>query len=368
MDQQNNQKINKKHYVKVFSGMARQIGLFPVEMIEAVQSMAAAQPDAGSDEIQNEDLGNIELSCLYLLQHFTEGCQANCSFCVQAKESVSKNKKSHLVDNQLTRLPINAFTGYLKESRLEEKGIKRICIQTLFHKETFNDLLLLIQSIRSVFNIPITACSIPLSKDSLQTLKEEGLDMITINYEAAAPELFSDIRGKGVKGPYRWERVTTALVDAVEVFGRNNVGSHLQIGFGESHKEVLSLIQDLKEKGVWVSLFSFCPLPGTLFEDRERVSYGEYHMVQLGSYLIQNGKTTVANMRFDPNGALMDYGINKDTLGEIVTSGIPFQNAGCPGCNRIYYETNPGERFYSYPRKLRQEEVKRIQEEISALL
>jgi len=37
---------------------------------------------------------------------------------------------------------------------------------------------------------------------------------------------------------------------------------------------------------------------------------------------------------------------------------------GVPGCNRVYFETNPNERFYAYPRELSAFETARMKSDI----
>jgi biotin synthase len=249
----------------------------------------------------------------------------------------------------------------------EKKGLERICIQTVYNKNTADNLLDLVKALRSMSDIPITACCIPVSVSSMKALKEAGLDMIFLNYETATPDLFNEIRGKKRKSPYRWSKITESIDHALEVFGNSKVGSHLQIGFGESQRDALALIQKMMDKDALVSLIAFRPLAGTAMENNKRSSYPNFHLIQLGSYLIQNKMRRVEDFTFDEAGAIQHFGIHGEKLLEIIRSGAPFKNrGGCPGCNRIYYETQPGERFYSFPREVNPEELDRIEKEILA--
>jgi biotin synthase len=183
-------------------------------------------------------------------------------------------------------------------------------------------------------------------------LKKAGLDMITISYEVATPELFYELRGPGRKGPYTWEGTKEAIAHAIDVFGALKVGSHLQVGLGETQRDVFALIQELKDKQIRVSLFAFKPLLGTALQNRkDRISYGDYHRIQLGSYLIQNGRCKFDDFIFGADGRIVGYGIEESELRELIFSGIPFMNRGCPGCNRVFVDNLPRERFYNYPRK-----------------
>lgn len=355
--------MEEGRYVKVFAGLALYYGLIPRTLVDEDSLKGCLKDDSGIGPLFSGNLKDIKVSTLYLMQHFEDGCSANCAFCVQARDSVNKYKKSLLVDKEVARISLKILKNFLQNSQRAEE-IGRICIQTIFNQKTVENLLGIVKAIREVSDIPISACCIPVSKDSLVKIREAGVNRITINYEAATPELFSKIRGQERGGPYRWEVVTRAIDNAIEIFGADNVTSHLQIGLGETQKEALQHIQGLYNKGVLVGLFSFCPVPGTALADADRVTHAYYHQVQLGSYLIKNGISCFSQMVFNTSGNIVDYGIDEQKLTEIVKSGLPFKNSGCPDCNRVYYETNPGERFYSYPRDLYESEIQVIAREI----
>lgn len=350
-------RLSEMTFVKIFPGMAYKIGIISHETILFLETII------GFKVRQGIDFTGIEISGLYLMQHLEEGCQANCAFCVQSEESMGTRKKSTLVDNKLMRFPTNVLKDTIHHAK--KNGVKRICVQTVYNKNTVTNLLSLVKFLRSISDIPITACCIPISRSSLKALKKAGLDMIFINYETATPELFTQIRGKGRKGPYRWEKTTEAINDALEVFGKYKVGSHLQIGFGESPQDALALIQTMEDKKGKVSLIAFRPVPGTFMQDHERCTYASFHAIQLGSYLIQHKINRLNDFEFDADGNIKNFGLPESELKKIIQSGSPFRNrGGCPGCNRVYYETNPGERFYSYPRNLLPEELELIEQEI----
>lgn len=70
---------------------------------------------------------------------------------------------------------------------------------------------------------------------------------------------------------------------------------------------------------------------------RNEVEYDPYYPV-------------VRRMRFDVSGRLVDYGVDKRTLNEVIQSGKPFQTSGCPGrqddvsaCNRPYGDSMPAD-------------------------
>jgi lipoyl synthase len=356
-------RLENMTYVNAFSAVAWILGIISNEIVDTLEEAFAMK--VGN---RNVDISGIRFSGLYLMQNLKGGCKANCAFCIQARDSSRERKEKMLLNLKLCRLPMPTLVRHISGGLLEKCGIERICLQTIFNPRTADNLLSLVTSLNSVTSIPITACCIPISKESMIRLKEAGLDMITINYEVATPELFYELRGPGRKGPYTWEGTTEAIAHALDVFGALKVGSHLQVGLGETQRDVLSRIQELKDKQVWVSLFAFSPLPGTALQNRkDRISYGDYHRIQLGSYLIQNGRCEFDDFSFDANGRIVDYGIKEGELRELILSGIPFMNRGCPGCNRVFFDNLPGERFYSYPRKPTAAEIACIAGEILSI-
>jgi biotin synthase len=353
--------ISNMKFLKIFAASSYKLGILPSEMINFLENFI------GFKVRQGLDFSNLKISTLYLMQHLEDGCHANCAYCVQSNESSAVRRKSMLVEHKLMKYPVEMLGRSIDLA--VQKGLQRICIQTVYNKHTVDNLLDLVKALRSMSDIPITACCIPVSASSMKALKNAGLDMIFLNYETATPELFSQIRGKERKSPYRWSKVTESIDNALEIFGGHNVGSHLQIGFGETQKEALELIQKMMDKNALASLIAFRPLPGTALEHRQRSSYVNFHLIQLGSYLIQNKIRRLEDFTFDATGNVQHFEISGDELLEIIRSGAPFKNrGGCPGCNRIYYETDPGERFYSFPRDLTPDEVDLIEKEIFTVI
>lgn len=348
--------VEKDYFVKVFADIAVCLDIVPEGVLELVNTTF-------DRTAQEPDFSEMRISALYLMQDIEDGCKANCGFCSQSRDSTSDKRQSTLVENLLIRYPLTALCQRISNGLLSDKGIHRICLQTIYNERTKENLVQLVSALNAATDVPITACSIPFRRDDLIDLKDAGVDIVAINYEVATPELFDQIRGESCGGPYRWEEVDSCIEDAVEVFGKGNVGSHLQIGLGESARDALSHVQRLHDTGVFVSLFAFRPVPGTRLQDAEQVSHAKFHKIQLGASLIRRGERRVEDFEFDQDGALVDFGLPYDRLREIVATGSPFRNRGCPGCNRIYYETDPGERFYSFPRPLSQEEIAMIESE-----
>jgi len=198
-------------------------------------------------------------------------------------------------------------------------------------------------------------------------LAEAGVDRISIALDAATEEIFDKIKGKLAGGPYIWEKQREALREAVKAFGEGFVGTHLIVGLGETEKEMVQTIQWSFDLGVYPGLFAFTPIVGTLLENRSQPSLSHYRRIQIAHYLITHEKTRCENMMFGGDGCLVDFGISKEELWQVVKTGNPFVTSGCPGCNRPYYNERPGGPLYNYPRQPLPEEIVEIERQIGIL-
>jgi biotin synthase len=129
---------------------------------------------------------------------------------------------------------------------------------------------------------------------------------------------------------------------------------------GESERDVVRIIQRLVERGVLPALFAFTPVRGTAMEEHARPSVESYRRVQLARYLIVNGISSFGDLRFDGDGRIVDFGVEKEALQSIVNAGRPFLTTGCPDCNRPFYNEKPSGPIYNYPRSLDEEEKAEI--------
>ena len=76
------------------------------------------------------------------------------------------------------------------------------------------------EKLRKNLDVPVSLLISPtiLNKDDLVRFKESGADKIGIAVDCATPDLFEKIRGKGVKGPHKWDRYWECYQEAIEVF------------------------------------------------------------------------------------------------------------------------------------------------------
>jgi biotin synthase len=70
-------------------------------------------------------------------------------------------------------------------------------------------------------------------------------------------------------------------------------------------------------------------------------------------------------MRFDADGKITNFGIDKAQFTQMVETGKPFLTSGCPDCNRPFYNEKPSGPIYNYPRNIRHEEIHAIKRQLS---
>jgi biotin synthase-related radical SAM superfamily protein len=301
----------------------------------------------------------------YLMIYLPRKCHANCAFCPQARES--ETKAEHL---SRVLWPVYPLEGILNgfSSKNARKYFKRVCIQALNHPKLFQDLIYLVKKLKSAMDLPISLSIPPLKKEELKMLNKLGIKRVGIALDAATPAIFSRIKGKENKGPYKWDAHLNAIKEALEIFGPYNVTSHLIIGLGETEREAVNFIQDLFDLKINTGLFAFTPIKGTALQDASPPNMMKYRKIQLARYLILNKFINKSDLKFDDNGTITDFGMDLKELHEIIRSGLPFLTSGCPDCNRPYYNERPGRELYNFPKPLTLAEVSKIEEQFQIML
>lgn len=298
---------------------------------------------------------DVKPTTAYLMTYTEEGCVANCAFCPQARSSPSEK-------GLLSRVVWPAFST--KEvieglKRPANGAFDRVCIQAVNYRGFLDDVRGLLKSVGDASGLPISLDTPPLGRRELVKLRDDGLDRVSIPLDAATPELFEEIKGAKVDGPYRWEGHIKALETAVEVFGAGRVMSNLIVGLGETEEEAVKLIQRLMDMGVETGLFAFTPVPFTDLAGHPPPSVDSYRRIQVARHLITGGMDRFEDMEFDGDGRLRGFGAGAEAILHSVSDGGAFRTCGCPGCNRPYYNERPSGPFYNYPRRLTREEARK---------
>ncbi|HLN89171.1 MAG TPA: radical SAM protein [Candidatus Binatia bacterium] len=298
----------------------------------------------------------------YLMTYKAGKCVANCGFCPQARTSRSSAEL-------LSRVSWPTFTTSNVVATLTEKAkvgkIKRVCIQALNYPGVFVHLEAVVKEIKRGSAVPVSVSCQPQTKENMDRLAKAGVGKLGIALDAATEALFNEVKGSGAGGSYSWENQFRQLTEALRVFGRGNVSTHVIVGLGETEKEAAEAIQRCADLSVLPALFAFTPVRGTALESKAPPKLEVYRRVQLARYLIVHGKTRVENMQFDAEGKITDFGVQGEALNSVIMGGLPFRTSGCPDCNRPFYNEKPSGPLYNYPGNPSQEEIEKIKKQLS---
>jgi len=298
----------------------------------------------------------------YLMTYREGKCTANCGFCPQAR-------KSHSRADMLSRVSWPPFSMQNVVKALDEAvksgWIRRVCVQALNYPEVFTHLQAIVEAITRNVRVPVSVSCQPLNMENIKRLAKAGAERIGIPLDAATEEIFDKVKGLSAGGPYEMRRQLALLEEAVKVFGKGKVSTHLIVGLGETEKEMVYMIQKCVDMGVLPALFAFTPVAGTALENMNPPPIQQYRRIQLARHLIVHEIARCEDMGFDWEGRITDFSVDKQTLKQVVESGAPFQTSGCPNCNRPYYNEKPSGPIYNYPRPLNTEEIKRAIEELA---
>jgi biotin synthase-related radical SAM superfamily protein len=297
---------------------------------------------------------------VYLLTYHERKCSANCGFCPQARTSTSRA-------DMLSRVTWPSFKTEKVIDSLARAGkkdsIQRVCIQAINYPNVYSNLLALATNIKAKAKVSLSVSCPPFTKEKMRELRDAGVDRVSVALDTATSTLFEEVKGAKAHSSYSWEKHRRTLEEAVQVFGRNSVSTHLIVGLGENEKQLVEIMQWCVDTGICPSLFAFTPVPGTVLENMNQPKLAAYRRVQLARFFMVNGKTRVENMQFDGEGRIVGYSVSQSMLEETLELGGPFQTSGCPGCNRPYYNEKPSGPIYNYPRPLSHDEIVEVKKQ-----
>lgn len=300
--------------------------------------------------------------CVNLLVHYPEGCTANCAYCGLARNRPGAYKEKSFIH---VEWPIHSMNEIIAAVNRAPHYVKRTCISMITTGRCRPDILEMTRRMKQETRLPVSLLISPtlLNKQDLHAMKEAGADKIGVALDLATPELFDRYRGSGVSGPHTWDRYWRLLSQGVAVFQRGNVGAHLMIGMGETEQQMVTLMDTLWKMGVDNHLFSFFAEKGSALGDRPQPPWPSYLRIQLARYLIEEGLSDVKKIRYDAEGRIREFGIERGMLDRVVGSGLPFMTSGCLGpdgqvaCNRPFGNCLPEVRQWNYPYPPNEEEI-----------
>ncbi len=257
-----------------------------------------------------------------------ERCRSNCSFCTQRRENPQSDRLSRVVWPEYDE---RKLIDALRHNRI----FARVCLQTLDYEGMVEDSIRIAGQLYDMY--PISVSMVPVDEDDMRRLKDAGVEYLSIALDAANPEIFTRIKGKGAGNRFTWEGHWRALRTSVEVFGKGN--THLIVGLGESDEDLISAMLKLRDIGVQTALFAYTPVNWGNPPDIRR-----YRAIQLARSLIYDSGISDFHFR---DGKLTGFEAGED-VGESAAERA-FMTSGCPGCNRPFYNERPGKELYNYP-------------------
>lgn len=310
--------------------------------------------------------------CLNLLLTYHEGCFANCAYCGLARERQGQYEEKSFIR---VDWPIYPLPEIIERTNLSP-AIKRICVSMVTNHRAVKDIIEVSREIKRRTSLPLSLLISPtiVGEADLVNFKLAGADRIGVAVDGATPEVFNRHRGAKVKGPHRWEKYWQIIREAQKIFGASQVGVHLIVGLGETEKQMLSLIQQIKDQGSQTHLFSFYPEEKSALSNHPPPKLEKYRRIQLGRFLIEENLARVDQFSFNQNEEVAGFGIEREKLEEVISKGIAFMTSGCPGeeggmvCNRPYANSSPGPQLRNYPFLPDEEDITQIKKDLNLLL
>lgn len=312
---------------------------------------------------------DAKLPCINLLLTYSSGCMGNCGYC-----GLSMRRPGGYIEKSFIRVewPTYPLDDIIKQIATRKDTVKRVCVSMITNKQAIQDTMKITEKLSQTLNIPVSLLISPtiLKKEHLVLFKQSGADMIGIAIDCSTPDLFANIRGKGVNGPHKWDQYWKCYTEAIEIFGKRKVGVHLIVGLDETEREMIETIQKAYDLGGSTHLFSFYPEKDSALADKLQPPIGQYRRIQLARYLIDEGISSINEFRFDSSERLIDFGQADETLDQVISTGLPFMTSGCPddegrvACTRPYANGPPGKEIRNYAFQPNNQDIALIKEQL----
>ena len=274
-------------------------------------------------------------------------CQCDCAFCAQARHSTAR---SHFLSRVAWPLhPVEQTLHAITQSYAQRK-VARCCLQVTSFPGHAQQALSLTEQLRSLCPVPISVSIALSSLDSIGELLDCGAQRVSLALDAACDRVHRQAKGGDWRGHLD-------LLRAAALRFPGQITTHLIVGLGEREEEMCSILQHMIDLRVTVGLFAFTPVRGTAWAQRVPPPLASYRRIQAARYLLSASFCHVDDFRFSPTGQLVSYGLSRERLRNLLADGQAFVTAGCPGCNRPYFNERPGKAMYNYPRPLSSDEV-----------
>ncbi|HOU08727.1 MAG TPA: radical SAM protein [Caldisericia bacterium] len=253
-----------------------------------------------------------------------EECSGNCAFCAQSAGQSDK----------LSRITWPEIDPNEAIEKLAFIQLDRICIQAVKSHPAFREACEFLPKIKKANSAPISASMHIENLAQTELLFDLGCDSVSVALDCSTEELSRVYKGRDLSSSFN-------LLQELATKWPGKVATHLIMGLGETEEELVKLARKIIKAGASISLFAFTPIEGTLLENNTPPEPKRYRMVQVALALIR--KNQDINLHYQ-NGKLVFEVLPRQLL-----EPEDFQNPGCSGCNRPYYNERPGGFMYNYP-------------------
>ncbi len=276
-----------------------------------------------------------------------ERCRSNCSFCAQASGSTAGSRFLSRITWPLYPSP-DVLSAVAEAFRHQKIG--RCCFQVTSSPGYQRRTLAAVRTLAGLSAVPICVSTSAPHAAAVRALLEAGAERVTVALDAASERTYRATKTGA------WGTKLRLLQQCATTFpGR--IGTHLIVGLGESERDMVTTLQLMVDWGITVGLFCFTPVAGTAMAHRSPPSLSSYRRIQAAFHLITSRFCRMDNLGFSPDGRIVEWGLDLGALRARLSDGVAFRTAGCPGCNRPYYNERPGGTMYNYPRALTNEET-----------
>ncbi|KLO22663.1 radical SAM protein [Marinitoga sp. 1197] len=269
---------------------------------------------------------NFEMPTAYLM--LGEKCVYNCSFCAQAREAESD--KDYLSRIKWPEYDIKEFLSKLKENNL----FKRLCIQVVNTETYFYDLKDLLNEINDIDILKAISFR-PKSFEEVESIFNYNIDNLGISLDVANKELFPKIRGGS------FDSLFNILIQSAKKYP-GKITTHVIVGLGETDKDLIDLMFEMKKYNILVSLFAFTPIQGTKLENKQPPSIERYRKIQIAREIIEKNNVKKEDFMFE-NNSLIKFPEIKISEDEAI------KTSGCSYCTRPFYNEKPNKILYNIP-------------------
>ncbi len=289
---------------------------------------ASVRPSLGTLGVLG--LKDVKMSAIPTTAYIMLGdrCRSNCSFCTQRRENPQSDRLSRVI-----------WPGYDEDALIDalrhKRNFARVCLQTLDYEGMVEDSVRIAGQLSDIY--PVSVSMVPVPEEDMLILRDAGVEYMSIALDAANPEIFRKIKGKGTGNKFTWESHWKALKASVNIFGKGN--THLIVGLGESDEDLIDVMLKLRDTGVYTALFAYTPVNGG-----SPPNFGRYRAIQMARSLIYEYEISDFEFR---DGKIVGFGADEDVMEEAEKRA--FLTSGCPGCNRPFYNERPGRPLYNYP-------------------